>query len=206
MTLVVDKAGLHDGTGPAVAVGEAKSLIASNRNIAWARTNKNAISHGILIHATADAPAASVKAAVEAGLAAKERVWLAYKPSDATAAAPAKSAVSEELANVDPKDISKFVDLVSREFGKCDGLMGMMRTLSGQTEASRMKTMLEAPAPALEKCACKTAPDVAASILWKLAFSNLAVLVEIKSTASLPWGDAKATWGDHGVEIARAIK
>ena len=165
MTLVVDAAGLHDGKGPAVAVGDAKSLVAKNRSIEYARKNKNALPHGIVIHATPDAPAAYVKAAVDAGLATKERVWLTYKPSDSKGAAPPTSSVTDALAGTDDKDFEKLVEIVRREFDPCAGLRAMMQTLSGQTEESRMKTLVDAPAPALEKCACKTDPAVAAAIL-----------------------------------------
>ena len=207
MTLVVDKDGLHDGSGPATKVSQAKTLIAENRNLVFAKTNKNAISHGILVFATADAPAASVRAAVAAAVASKESVWLVFRPSDGKAAAPATSAVTKEIDKIDSKDIGTLVKVVQREFGKCSGLMDMMQELSSESELSRLALLASAPHAALEKCACKTEPAVTASLLWKIIFSNLAVVVPVPATGAdaLAWGDAKATWKDAAPAIVKAL-
>ena len=97
--------------------------------------------------------------------------------------------------------------MIQREFGTCDGLMQMMSTMAGQTESSRLPVLIDAPVAALKKCSCKPAPDVVASILWKLAFHNLGVLVSVpaSSIAGLPWGDAKATWGERASAVAKAV-
>jgi len=206
MTLFVDAAGLHDGAGPARPASEAAALIAANTNIAFARTNKNAISHGVLVAATPDAPAASVRAGITAALAAHEAAWLVFRPSDGKAAAPAASSVTVELDKLGTKDVSALVTVVQREFGTCDGLMAMMRKLSGQTEASRLPILADAPRAALETCRCKPSPAAVASILWKLAFQNLAVVVPLPAKpATLPWGDAKATWKDAAPGIVKAL-
>ena len=110
MTIVVDQDGLHDGDGAAVAPSDAGALIERNVNISFARTNKNAISRGILIAATPDAPASAVKAAVQAAAAAKESVWLVFRPSDGTAKAPASSAVTDELGT---RDVNALVKVIS---------------------------------------------------------------------------------------------
>ena len=203
MTIVVDKDGLHDGDGSAVPPSAAGALIEENVNISFARTNANAISRGILIAATPDAPASSVKAAVAAA-AAKENVWLVFRPSDGTAKAPAKSAVTEELGT---RDVNALVKVITKEFGACSGLMSMMRSLGGQTESSRLPVILEQPSAALAKCKCKTSPDVVASVMWKLAFENLAVVVPVpaKAIAGLPWGDAKATWAEAAPAVVKAL-
>jgi hypothetical protein len=207
MTLVVDKAGLHDGAGPARPASQAAGLIEANTNLAFARTNKHAISHGILVFATLDAPAASVRAAVTAASAAHEDVWLVFRPSDGKAAAPGPSAVTKELGKLGSKDVSTLVGVIQRELGTCDGLMEMMRELGGQTESSRLPVLTDAPRPALAKCSCKPRPDVVASILWKLAFQNLGVLVPVPaaSIAALPWGDGKTTWKDLAPAIVKAL-
>ena len=204
MTIVVDKDGLHDGDGPAVAPSGAGALIERNVNIAFARTNANAISRGILIAATPDAPASSVKAAAVAAAAAKESVWLVFRPNDGTAKAPAKSPVTDELGT---RDVNALVKVISKEFGACSGLMSMMQSLGGQTESSRLRAILDKPSAALAKCKCKTKPSVVASVMWKLAFENLAVVVPVpaKSIAGLPWGDATATWADAGPVVAKAL-
>ena len=206
MTLVVDRAGLHDGKGPARPPSDAAALIDANTNIAFARSNPNAISHGIMIFATEDAPVSSVRAATEAAAAAKERVWLVFRPSDAKAAPPKRSAVTKELAAAGD-DAGKLVAVIQRDFGACDGLMDMMRNLADETEASRLKDLLEAPAPAMAKCGCKASPEVVASILWKLSFGNLGVVVEVPADriASLPWGAGTATWSHRGPAIASAL-
>lgn len=207
MTLVVDAEGLHDGAGPARPAGEAAALIEGNRNLAFARTNKNAISRGIIVAAASEAPVGAVRAAVVAALASREAVWLAFRGADGQAAAPAASAVSAELDKLEAKDVSGLVAVVQREFGACDGLMAMMRKLSGQTEASRRSTLAGAPRAALEACGCKARPDVVASILWKLAFANLGVLVPVpaKGSAALPWGDGKARWADAAPAVVKAL-
>jgi hypothetical protein len=207
MTIVVDKEGLHDGRKPARPPADAAALIEGNETIAWAKDHKNAISHGIVVLATRDAPAASVHAAVVAAAAAHEQVFLVFRPSDATAVAPAASAVTKEIDQLDSKDVSALVKVIQRDFGPCDGLMGMMQELSSQVESLRLKTLINAPGPALKKCSCKTPPAVAASILWKLMFKNLGVVVLVpdKLIGGLPWGDAKATWETVAGAVVKAI-
>ena len=207
MTLVVDKAGLHDGGGDARSASEAGSLISANRNLVFAKSNKNAISHGILVFASVEAPATSVRAAVVAALASHEKVWLVFRPSDGQAAPPATSAVTAELDKLDAKDVSGLVKIVKREFGKCDGLITMLQTLSNDTESSRLELLVDAPHPALAKCSCKTQPNVVASVLWKLTFSNLAVVVPVptKGADALPWGDAKSTWQDVAPAVIKVL-
>lgn len=207
MTLVVDKDGLHDGNKPARPVGDAKALIEANSNIAFARSNKNAIGRGIVVFGTSDAPAASVRAAVIAAAAAGEQVWLVFRPSDAKVKAPAASPITKELAPLGTSDASKMIEIIVREFSPCDGLMGMMRKLSGQTEASRLTTLIDATGPAVKQCQCKPSADRVASILWKLAFENLGTVVAVttKDAAALPWGDAKATWADAAPAVVKAL-
>ena len=207
MTLVVDKDGLHDGNKPARPAGDAKALIEANPNIAFARSNANAISRGILVAATADAPAASVRAAVIAAAAAREQVGLVFRPSDKKIAAPAASPLTKELEPLGSGDASKLVEIIMREFGPCDALMGMMRKLSSQTEATRMTTLISATGPAVKTCQCKPSPDRVASILWKLAFENLGTVVAVKAKdlAALPWGDAKATWAGVAPAVVKAL-
>jgi hypothetical protein len=206
MTIVVDRVGLHDGKGPARPPGEAAALIDANTNIAFARSNPNAISHGIIISATKDAPVSSVRAATEAAAAAKERVWLVFRPSDAKAAPPKRSPVTKQLAAAGD-DAGKLVPVIQRELGACDGLMDMMRNLADETESARLKDLLEAPGPAIEKCGCKPSPEVVASILWKLAFGNLGVVVEVPADriSSLPWGPGTATWSRRGPAVAASL-
>jgi hypothetical protein len=207
MTLVIDKDGLHDGNSPARPAGDAKALIDANQNIAFARSNANAISRGILVAGTSDAPAASVRAAVLAAAAAGEQVWLVFRPSDAKVTAPAASPLTKELDPLGSSDVSKMVQIITREFGACDDLMGMMRTLAGATQATRLTTLADATGPAVKKCQCKPSADRVASILWKLAFQNLGTLVAVttKDIAALPWGGAKATWADAAPAVVKAL-
>jgi hypothetical protein len=207
MTLVVDKDGLHDGNSPARRVGDAKALIDANRNIAFARENENAITHGILVAGTKEAPAASVRAAVIAAAAAGERVWLVFRPSDVKITAPAASSITKELAQIGDSDATKLAQIIAREFGACDDLMARMRTMASETQASQLTILIDAPGPDLKKCQCKPSPDRVASILWKLVFRNLGTLVAVttKDIAALPWGDAKATWADVAPRIVKAL-
>jgi hypothetical protein len=207
MTLVIDKDGLRDGNKPARPIGDAKAIIDANPNIAWARGNANAISRGILVAGASDAPAASVRAAVVAAAASGEQVWLVFRPGDAKVKAPAESPLTKELAPLGSADVSKLVEIITRELGACDGLMGMMRKLSGQTEATRLTTMIDATGPAVKKCQCKPSADRVASILWTLAFQNLGTLVAVpaKDVGALPWGGAKATWADAAPAVVKAL-
>lgn len=207
MTLVVDKDGLHDGNKPARPVGDAKALIEANPNIAFARSNANAIGRGILVAGASDAPAASVRAAVIAAAAAREQVWLVFRPSDAKVTAPAASPITKELEPLGSSDTSAMVQIITRELGACDGLMDMMRKMGGQTEATRLTTLVDATGPAVKKCQCKPSADRVASILWKLAFHDLGTLVAVttKDIAALPWGDAKATWAGVASGVVKAL-
>jgi hypothetical protein len=85
--------------------------------------------------------------------------------------------------------------------------MGMMRTLAGATQATRLTTLADATGPAVKKCQCKPSADRVASILWKLAFQNLGTLVAVttKDIAALPWGGAKATWADAAPAVVKAL-
>ncbi|HEV7556463.1 MAG TPA: hypothetical protein VGO00_13445 [Kofleriaceae bacterium] len=205
MTLVVDVDGLHDGTKPARPISQAASMIEGNTNISFGRSNPQSISHGILVLAIAKAPAASVRAAVVAALASKEPVWLVFKPSDGKAAAPPKSAVTADLDKVKSSDVSGLVTIIQREFGACGGLMTMMQHLASDTEDTRASALVDQPRAALDKCQCKPSPAVIASILWKMAFQQLAVLISVPAKATLPWGDAKGTWNDIAPAIVAAL-
>jgi hypothetical protein len=205
MTLVVDVDGLHDGGKSARPVSQAEIMIEGNTNISFARSNPQAISHGILVLATRKAPAASVRAAIVAALASKEAVWLVFKPSDGKAAAPAKSSVTAELDKIKSSDIQPLVTIVRREFGACSGLITMMQQLSSETEDGRRTALVDEPRAALEKCQCKSSPAVIASILWKMSFQQLAVLVAVPAKATLPWGDAKGTWNDVAPAVVAAL-
>jgi hypothetical protein len=207
MTLVVDKDGLHDGARPARPVGEAKALIEANPNIAFARSNANAISRGIVVAGASDAPAASVRAAVIAAVASGEQVWLVFRPSDAKIVAPAASPITKELEPLGSSDVGELVQIITRELGPCDALMGMMRKMGGQTEATRLKTLIEGTGPAVKKCQCKPSADRVASVLWKLAFQNLGTMVAVtaKDAGALPWGEAKATWAEAAPAVVKAL-
>lgn len=207
MTLVVDRAGLHDGHGAARPAPEAAQLIAENRNIAWARSHANAIARGILVAGTRDALAADVHAAVAAAVAAHQPVWLMFRAGNARATAPPRSAVSRELEAAG-EDINALVPIIQREFGRCSGLMAMMRKLGGQTTRSRLATLVKAPLPAMKACRCQSGPDAVASILWTLGFANLGVLVAVPPAraAALPWGDAKASWAQRAPLVVKSLR
>ena len=207
MKLVVDRDGLHDGHGGALPASQAAQLIASNRNIAWARSHKNAIAHGILVAGTRDALAADVHAAVAAAVAAHQPVWLLFRAQDARAKAPPPSAVSKEL-DAAGQDINTLVPIIQREFGRCSGLMTMMRELGSQTKRLQLATLVKAPLPALKACRCKTSPDVVASILWKAGLSDLGAIIAVPPArvAALPWGDARATWAERAPRVVKALR
>jgi len=205
MTLIVDVDGLHDGNKPARPVSQAAIMIDANTNISFARSNPQAISHGILVLATRKAPAASVRAAIVAATATTESVWLVFKPSDGKAAPPAKSSVTAELDKIKGSEVSGLVEIVRREFGACDALMTMMQQLAGETDESRRSSLVDDPRAALDKCKCKASPAVIASILWKMAFQQLAVLVPVPAKTALPWGDAKGTWNDIAPAVVAAL-
>ena len=205
--LVVDADGLHDGHGPARPASEAADLIASNTNISFARDNPQAISHGIVVLAHADAHASDVRAAVTAALASHEQVWLAFRAAGRKSAAPARSAVTDEVGRLGPSDVDSLVTLIRREFGKCGGLMTMMQELGGETQASQLQSLTVRPRAALAACRCKEAPGIVASILWKLSFENLGVVVAVPAAraAKLPWGAASATWNDVAAGVVKAL-
>lgn len=207
MTLTVDRAGLHDGRGGPVPARDAAALIAANRNIAWARTHRNAIVRGIVVAGASNALAANVHAAVAAAVTAHQRVWLMFRASDARAKAPPPSSVSKALAAAG-ESVNALIPILQREFGRCSGLMAMLRKLAGRTTKSRLPLLVDAPLPALKACRCKARPDVVASILWHLAFGHLAVIVEVPAArvASLPWGDSKATWAERAPLIVKALR
>lgn len=205
--LVVDADGLHDGHGPARPASEAADLIASNINISFARDNPQAVSHGIVVLAHVDAHASDVRAAVTAALASHEKVWLAFRAADRKSAAPARSAVTDEVGKLGPSDIDALVTLIRREFGKCSGLMTMMQDLGSESQASQLHSLTVRPRAALVACHCKEDPGIVASILWKLAFENLGVVVAVPAdrAAKLPWGAATASWNDVAAGVVRAL-
>jgi hypothetical protein len=207
MELLVDKDGLHDGPGPARPARDAGAMIDANRTIEFARSNSNAITRGIFVAGTRDAPAASVRAAVIAAAASGEKVWLVFRPSDTKLKAPPASPITKELAPIGPTDAAKLVKIITREFGPCEALMEVMQNLGDATHAEKLTAMLDEPGPAVKKCQCKPSADRVAAILWTLVFRDLATLVEVtaKDVAALPWGGAKATWADAAPAVVKAL-
>jgi hypothetical protein len=207
MEILVDKDGLHDALGPARPVRDADAMIDANHTIEFARSNKSAITRGIFVAATRDAPAASVRAAVIAAVASGEKVWLVFRPSDMKLKAPPASPITKELAQIGPRDAAKLVKIITREFGPCEALMEIMQNLGDATHAEKLTALLDEPGPAVKKCQCKPSADRVASILWTLVFRDLSTLLEVatKDVTALPWGGAKATWADIAPAVLKAL-
>jgi hypothetical protein len=207
MTLVVHKIGVSEKPGAVSAIENTKSVIESNINYGFAKQNSNAIARGILVGGENDAPAASVRKVLAAASASGEKVWLLFRPSDAKIAAPPKSKVADELAKIDSTEMMKIVEIIRREFGPCEGLIGMMGKMGGQTMATRLDTIINTPPVALKECKCKTPGANIAAVLWSIAFRELAVAIPVPAAKleTLPWGDAKASWSSVAPGIVKAL-
>jgi hypothetical protein len=206
MTLVVDDSGVHDGNGPARSADQAGQLIAANRNLQWSRDHSNAIAHGIVVEAIVNAPASSVRAALVAAGASREDVWLEFRASNASAAAPPVSRVTETLSKVDSHDVGPLVQLITNEFAKCPDLMKMMQGAADASEGQKVEALITKSSPAMSKCACATSPDVVASILWTMALKDLGVYLPVQrdAIAKLPFSAGK-TWKDAAPAVVKAL-
>jgi hypothetical protein len=204
MDLVIEAEGVREGNGRLVPFAEVGALVGANRNLEFARGNPNAIARGILIHAHANAPAASVRAAALVALSTKERVWLAFRLADKQIAAPPPSPLTPSLEKIRPGDFDAVLAIVVTEFGRCEPLMAMMRKMAGLTPAGRLDLLIKGTPQALEECKCKLPGPNLASILWTLAFRDLGTAVELTGKLDkLPWG--KGTWAEAAPAIVKAL-
>jgi hypothetical protein len=87
------------------------------------------------------------------------------------------------------------------------GWLVLLASLAFTGRAAAAPSCADQLATLVKKCQCKPSADRVASILWKLAFQNLGVLVAVttKDIASLPWGGAKATWADAAPAVVKAL-
>jgi hypothetical protein len=205
MTIVVTKDGLRAGNAPPAPAASARMLIATNDNVSFAKTNPNALARGVLVAAEADARAADVRDVLLAARAEGERAWLVFKPADARVKPPADSPLRKELGAVPHGDVMGVVEVVRREFAACPGLMQMMAKMGGQSTETRLKTIVEAPAPAVEACKCGTPPAHVMAVLWHLALRDLGVLVAVDgaSVEKLPFGEG--AWSAAAPAVVAAL-